>query len=347
MKKLNFFSEVKTSVFKNSLVNQRILSVGVFLLLTTATPLVKAQSIDDLNKQADVAESKGDFDSAISYRNAVLQIDPKNYRAYVNRGNDYRAKGNNDKALEDYSTAIEIDPKLAVAYVNRGAVYHVEGNDDKALQDCDEAIHIDPKLAAAYFSRAQAYRAKLDDQKSIEDLNETIRLDPTFAMSYLLRGEIYHSIGDYDKAIKDYTQQIKLDPKHAFAGYGDRANTYIALDDYPKAINDFNSCINLLPNYPRWFNAEAWIYATCSQETVRNGKKALELAKRACELSKWQDAEYIDTLAAAEAEVGKFDDAVKYEQQAIDATKAANANASDLEKHMSFYLKQKPFRDVK
>ena len=78
---------------------------------------------------------------------------------------------------------------------------------------------------------------------------------------------------------------------------------------------------------PRGYNAAAWLYATCPKEDIRNGGKALELALKGCDLSEWRDGGVVDTLAAAEAEAGDFDEAVKYERQAIDLTKAANASA--------------------
>ena len=55
---------------------------------------------------------------------------------------------------------------------------------------------------------------------------------------------------------------------------------------------------------------------------IRNAQLALADAKRACELSKWKHANYIDTLAAACAEAGDFSSAVRYEEQAIIVNKS-------------------------
>jgi hypothetical protein len=69
-------------------------------------------------------------------------------------------------------------------------------------------------------------------------------------------------------------------------------------------------------------NQRAWIRATCSNASFRDGKAAVDDGKKACDLIKWKRAQYIDTLAAGYAEAGDFDSAARYEQQAIDLNRS-------------------------
>jgi len=56
----------------------------------------------------------------------------------------------------------------------------------------------------------------------------------------------------------------------------------------------------------------------------------------------WTDGELIDVLATAEAATGNFDAAVKYEQQAMGATKVREDEKRDYQKHLALFQQRKP-----
>ena len=150
-----------------------------------------------------------------------------------------------------------------------------------------------------------------------------------------------------DKASEDYGEAIRLDPKDAEA-YNSRGSAYEKKGEFGKAIEDYARLVELEVNVPRGYNAIGWIYATCSKDEFRNSAKAVDLAKKGCELSLWRDGGVVDTLAAAEAEAGQFDDAVRYEQQAISLIKDTNASADtkSMEDRVKLYKQHKPYRDT-
>ena len=83
--------------------------------------------------------------------------------------------------------------------------------------------------------------------------------------------------------------------------------------------------------------------ATCPDARFRNGKKAVELATRACELTEWKLADMIDSLAAAHAEAGDFDAAVKWQIKA-NVLYDADANREEGRARLELYLESTPYR---
>src|SRR5207247_224883 len=93
------------------------------------------------------------------------------------------------------------------------------------------------------------------------------------------------------------------------------------------------------------YNQLAWIRATCSDASVRNGKEAVSAASKTCELTEWKDWEFIDTLAAAYAEAGDFKRAIEFQQQALRTGNPSESEQKEMRERLSLYELSKPFRD--
>jgi len=87
---------------------------------------------------------------------------------------------------------------------------------------------------------------------------------------------------------------------------------------FKEAIFHFKQTIAIDPNFAHAYNNLAWIYATSPNATFRNGEEAVCLATKACELTTFENARLLDTLAAAYAEAGNFKKAIAYQNKAID-----------------------------
>ncbi len=92
------------------------------------------------------------------------------------------------------------------------------------------------------------------------------------------------------------------------------------------------------------YNAVAWVHATCEVAQYRNGKEAVKNATRACELTNFKDANLLDTLAAAYAEAGDFENAVTWEYGALDV--ASREEKPALQRHLKLFESHQPYRDI-
>jgi tetratricopeptide (TPR) repeat protein len=139
---------------------------------------------------------------------------------------------------------------------------------------------------------------------------------------------------------------LQLDSKSAEAHYslGD------ALDEQGRtteALAHWRDAIGLQPNDRQALRRAAWVLATSSDATIRNGGEALRFAVRAVELSGGRDARMLDTLAAAYAEKGQFADAALSARRALARSVQENqpALADEIRIRIALYEADQPFRD--
>jgi tetratricopeptide (TPR) repeat protein len=251
-----------------------------------------------------------------------------------------------EDAVDFCTDRIRANPEDARAYVARAAAWELRGELDIAIRDYDETIRLAPKNASAFFNRGNAWLSKKDYDRAIKDYNEAIRLDPKNAYAFNNRGVAHRRKKDYDRAIKDYNEAIRLDPKYV-AAFRNRGLAYRLKKDYDRAIKDYDEAIRLDPKFASAFNSRAWLLATCPDASYRDGKKAVDLAKKAIELAgKDADSYYHGTLAAAYAEVGQFDKAVAEQRKALEDKSLDSEDRAKMEQRLKLYREEKPYRDV-
>jgi tetratricopeptide (TPR) repeat protein len=199
-----------------------------------------------------------------------------------------------------------------VAHANLGRALALENRLDEARAHVQAALRIRPGDAQMIHNLGVLCVQQGDFDAALPYLREAVRLKPALASIYRRLGEILEALGKIDQAVACYREGLRVQPDQE------------------------EICNNL-----------AWTLATQPDAKFRDGNEAVRLAEHACELSAFKNAAFLDTLAAAYAEAGRFPEAVASAQQAIGLATAAgqNALAEQTRKLLELYRAGKPFHE--
>ena len=329
-------------------------------------PISNADDAEDHFKRGFAWANKGEYDKAIAEYNQTMQLlDPNNPNdaAHIasvcfNRGKALNHKGENDKAIADYNEALRLNPSYPVAYNGRGIAWSDKGEYEKALADYDEALRLldskdSPLIATVCCNRGVVWEKTGEYDKAIADYNQALRLlDPkdtnSTSIVYYNRGNIWDRKDEYDKAIADYNRALAINPKFPHA-YTNRGCVWRKKGEYGKAIANHNQCLAVDPKHASAYADLAFLRATCPNEKYRDGKKAVENAKKAYELDGGKKWESLDSLAAAYAESGDFEKAKEWQVKAIEMAKAdksaTDKKRTETRSRLELYKQGKPYRE--
>lgn len=104
---------------------------------------------------------------------------------------------------------------------------------------------------------------------------------------------------------------------------------------------DFDAELELDAGDAWALNQRAWFLATAPDEKYRDGRQALQTAQRACVLTNWRESRYLDTLAAAYAELGDFSNAVRWQMKALSFAPPGRRLGCEL--RLEMYFSRLPF----
>jgi tetratricopeptide (TPR) repeat protein len=149
----------------------------------------------------------------------------------------------------------------------------------------------------------------------------------------------------YRKTFPALPGPLDLPPQAAHGkAHLQRGNEFLARGEFETALDDYTAAIRLDPRNAEALDGRAVIGATAPDESFRDGARAVADAQRACELTDWKEPRYLATLAAAHAETGDFDQAVKWQAKARElADKEQQAEFTD---RLKLYQSGSPYRRV-
>ena len=261
--------------------------------------------------------------------------------ALAEQGEERKANELDDVALADFESALTHDPKKWKAVQNRGVSLALRGRMEEAIADFTKVIELNPKYDSAWFNRAQLQSKQGKFAESADDYEQALKLKPEDIGALLGRGNAWLRLQKFRPALDDFDRALQLDPENPQALVG-RGDVRAEIGQWEEAAEDYRQAIKQSPKLGRAYRGAAWLMATCPEERFRNAELAVASARQALALDGNGDYAYLDTLAAAFASAGEFEDAKETQEKAIQI--APDAKGSELRARLMLYKSGRPFR---
>jgi len=341
---------------------------------------LKPDYTDAYNNLGNIYQKQGKFDQSLRQYSKALEINPRDYKTLNNLGALYEQSGDMEKAINYFTKATKVKPNFAKAHYNLGLVLVKIRRFDQGIYHYSEALKINPDNINALCYRGIAYEMQGKLKEAMNDYSRALRLNPDHFEANLFMGNALKKQNKLDEAKKHYLRASKLNPKNAGVLYEIagidmiRGNLEQAKKGYYKsleiepgfiearydlayvleqqgkikeALENYRQTLGLQPDNIQILTHIAWILATNENDVIRNGEQAIQLAEKANQLSNNNQAIVLDTLAAAYAEAGRFERAVKTAEKAFRLAKLNKRNdlMNDIRERIELYNKQKPYRE--
>ena len=193
-----------------------------------------------------------------------------------------------------------------------GSALIEQGKIEEAGQHFAEVLKLLPNSVPALADLALAYYAQGRLEEAVDKCREALVVEPDEPKVYYELACLLAKQGKWSEAAAEYQALLQINPNHLFA-----------------------------------LNNLAWLRVTASDARLRDGPEAVRLAEKACQLSNYQATFYMGTLAAAYAEAGRFDVAVKTAQKAV-ALASAGKQPALIQKNrelLALYEQQKAYHE--
>jgi serine/threonine-protein kinase len=157
--------------------------------------------------------------------------------------------------------------------------------------------------------RSAALKEKSTREKRLAVVDQAIRDGYRHRDTFWWRASYRWQMKNYGGALSDYIEATRIAP--------DRAPDWRQMNNFGGVRVEYIEATGIAPDDARAWNDLATALAACPDEKLRDGKKAIDAAMKACELTAWSDADYLETLADVCYEAGDLISAVKWQTKAV------------------------------
>jgi tetratricopeptide (TPR) repeat protein len=259
----------------------------------------------------------------------------KNAAAYETRATQAIDARRWTDAIRELRQAIAIAPGNGFTRLNLGTALYMTGDARGALEQYQAAVRLQPGLAKAYFGLGVIQETSGNDSAALESFAAAVQTDPASAEAQMSLANALRRTGRVSESLPHYLEVLRLNPAVSQAGFG-YSMGLVRLGRYKEARDRLERDVQSFPDQPGLAHALARLLAAAPDDPVRDGPRAVRLVEG---LTKTQPRAPVltETMAMALAEVGRFEEAVRWQSEALEA--ARRAGRTDMTAHLAANLR--------
>src|SRR5262245_51708207 len=277
----------------------------------------------------------------------TLARNPECWMAHTNLGLVLLQQARLDDAIAHYRSALQMQPDSWDAEYNLGTALVRKGQVDEAIRHCERAVAMRPTDPDAQVSLGDALLRKGRTDDAIDHYQKAMMARPDHFLSRYGLCQALLEKGEFDSAIQVCRSALELWPSDAAC----HTALAIALEEKGKpaeAIPHYQKALEVSPQSIPTLANLAWLLATSPNASLRNGAKAVELARQADRLVGGTDTRVLRALAAAYAENGEFANAIRTARAAMQLARMHGEDSltTDLDEQIRLYQLGMPYRET-
>ncbi len=287
---------------------------------------------------------EGRSEQAVEHLQEALAADPEFSRAHASLGRVFQKLGRTSEARAHYEQALAIDGRNPQVLTSLGVVLMEDGEIEGAMALWRRAVDVNPHDAMAHHNLGLALGRKKLLREAALHFERAVEANPELVVARKNLGMIALELGRTDQALVHFLSALERDPKDgAVRGYV--VDILVRQGKIQAALPHMEALVEQRPRDPLARMILAWHLATRPEARIRDGARAVELARRAVEMTGRSEPVALDALAAAYAETGDFRRAVETAEEAAKLAAAKDPDrAREIRERVRLYRLGRPYR---
>jgi len=267
------------------------------------------------------------------------------YRRRLETARELKEQGRIEEAIDELEKSLELKSDYWDTHLTLADILVREGRPAESVEHYRAALELNPRYFYTLSNLGVALNRTGQYREAIEHFTVALEINPSNAMTRYSLGKALVQTGRSNEATAHFAAAVEIDPGH-YAAHQQLGLLLTQQRRTPEAIEHYRRAIEINADYYPAYDSLARVLAAHPAPGIRDGAEAVRLAETACSKTGFGNESYLHTLAVAYAEMGRFEDAVRAAERALDLAQRNDRQrlAAEIETHLALFRNEEPLR---